>query len=272
MKRLTDRLTYANVIATLALFVALGGSAYAAAQLPENSVGTRQLKNGAVTGAKVKEGSLTGTDINASTLGTVPSAAHSGSADTATSAAEANRAADSSTLQGRPASDFLGVGATAVNSSQLGGMSASSFLRSPVVVHTETFGGFQTGSGRSTLAARCADGETAVSGGFREAGSNAGEPGLGFDGTFRLLASGPAVQGEESPAPAPPVKLRLPGISNCTSPKTVPIPKCSSMWTASRTGREPVSGIGRSYTVSTAAPRKRPARRSSSAVFASASG
>jgi hypothetical protein len=63
--------------------------------------------------------------------------------------------------------------------------------------------GFQTGSGRSTLAARCDDGETAVSGGFREAGSDAGEPGLGFDGTFRLLASGPAVPGEESPAPAP---------------------------------------------------------------------
>jgi hypothetical protein len=47
------RLTYANVVATLALFVALGGSAYAATQLKKNSVGTRQLKNGAVTEAKL---------------------------------------------------------------------------------------------------------------------------------------------------------------------------------------------------------------------------
>jgi hypothetical protein len=43
------RLTYANVVAKLALFVALGGSAYAATQLKKNSVGTRQLKNGAVS-------------------------------------------------------------------------------------------------------------------------------------------------------------------------------------------------------------------------------
>jgi hypothetical protein len=47
------RLTYANVIATLALFVALGGGAYAATRLPAKSVGTMQLKRGAVTRAKI---------------------------------------------------------------------------------------------------------------------------------------------------------------------------------------------------------------------------
>ena len=46
-------LTYANVAATLALFLALGGAAYAATQLPKNSVGTKQLKKGAVTAAKI---------------------------------------------------------------------------------------------------------------------------------------------------------------------------------------------------------------------------
>lgn len=45
-------------IAYLALFLALGGTAYAASSLPPGSVGTRQLKNGAVTGAKVHEHSL----------------------------------------------------------------------------------------------------------------------------------------------------------------------------------------------------------------------
>ncbi|MBS1678218.1 MAG: hypothetical protein JST08_12635 [Actinobacteria bacterium] len=48
MKRFLPRLTYANVIASLALFIALGGAAVAAG-LPKNSVGKAQLKKGAVT-------------------------------------------------------------------------------------------------------------------------------------------------------------------------------------------------------------------------------
>ena len=48
-----SRVTYANVIATLALFLALGGGAYAAFKLPANSVGSRQLKSKAVTPSKV---------------------------------------------------------------------------------------------------------------------------------------------------------------------------------------------------------------------------
>jgi hypothetical protein len=85
MKSLQSRLTYANVVATLALFVAVGGaSAFAASQLGKNSVGTKQLKSNsvttakikknAVTGGKVKKQTLTGSDINLSKLGTVPSA------------------------------------------------------------------------------------------------------------------------------------------------------------------------------------------------------
>jgi hypothetical protein len=55
MKTLRTKLTFANVVASLALFVALGGGAYAAAQLPKNSVGTAQIKNEAVTPAKLSQ-------------------------------------------------------------------------------------------------------------------------------------------------------------------------------------------------------------------------
>jgi hypothetical protein len=48
----------AMLVALLALFVALGGSSYAALQLRPGSVGTKQLKNGAVTSPKVKNNSL----------------------------------------------------------------------------------------------------------------------------------------------------------------------------------------------------------------------
>ena len=89
------RLTYANVMSTIAVFLCLGGaSALAAGTLGKNSVGPRQLKsksvttgklaNNAVNGAKVANGSLTGADINVGALGTVPAAT------TATSAGNAN--------------------------------------------------------------------------------------------------------------------------------------------------------------------------------------
>src|SRR4029077_8727829 len=95
MERLHIHLSYANVIATLSLVIALGGaSAFAASQLGKNSVGPEQLqknavttakiKKEAITAAKVKKGSLTGTQINASKLGIVPSAVHATSADNAT--------------------------------------------------------------------------------------------------------------------------------------------------------------------------------------------
>ena len=66
LSRLRARLTYANVVATLALFIALGGSSYAALSLPKNSVGSKQLKANSVTSAKVKLGSLRADDFKCS--------------------------------------------------------------------------------------------------------------------------------------------------------------------------------------------------------------
>jgi len=65
-----SKLTYANVIASLALFVALGGVSWAAVTLPANSVGKRQLKRNAVTSAKVANGSLKKADFAAGQLPT----------------------------------------------------------------------------------------------------------------------------------------------------------------------------------------------------------
>jgi hypothetical protein len=86
----------AMAVALLALFVAMGGTGYAALNLPKNSVGAKQikknavtgvkLKKNAVTGTKVKDHSLTGADISAGTLGKTPSTAN---ADHATAADQA---------------------------------------------------------------------------------------------------------------------------------------------------------------------------------------
>jgi hypothetical protein len=53
-----QHLTYANTMATIAVFIALSGGAYAAVNLPAKSVGTRELKNGAVTKAKIDRKTL----------------------------------------------------------------------------------------------------------------------------------------------------------------------------------------------------------------------
>lgn len=50
----------ALVISLIALFVALGGTAYASTGLAKNSVGTKQLKAGAVTAPKIHAGAVTG--------------------------------------------------------------------------------------------------------------------------------------------------------------------------------------------------------------------
>jgi hypothetical protein len=94
----------ANVVAYMALFVALGGTSYAAGTLAKNSVGSSQIKRGAVhnsdiasnavTGSKVAANTLKGADIDESSLGKVPSAAAADSAASATSATTAANAAN----------------------------------------------------------------------------------------------------------------------------------------------------------------------------------
>jgi hypothetical protein len=56
-QRLRSHLTYANVMATVAVFLALGGGAYAVS-LKKNSVGSKQLKPGAVKASDLGKNSV----------------------------------------------------------------------------------------------------------------------------------------------------------------------------------------------------------------------
>ncbi len=73
----TRRFSYANVISTVALFVALGGVSYAATSLPVNSVGRAQLKPNAVNSSKVANRSLRAVDFAVGQLPAGP-VGHSG--------------------------------------------------------------------------------------------------------------------------------------------------------------------------------------------------
>jgi hypothetical protein len=61
--RIRARMTYANVMATIAVFVALGGSSYAAIKLPRNSVGADQIRSGAVRSSEIKDRSIRTGDL-----------------------------------------------------------------------------------------------------------------------------------------------------------------------------------------------------------------
>jgi hypothetical protein len=58
LTRLSPHLSYANVMATIAVFVALGGSSYAALRITG-----KQVRNGSLTSADIRNSSLTTSDV-----------------------------------------------------------------------------------------------------------------------------------------------------------------------------------------------------------------
>jgi hypothetical protein len=99
MRHIRSRLTLANGLSLLALFVALGGTAIASVIVTSNS----QVASNTISGhhppsgdhANILTGSVNGTDILESSLGTVPSATN------------ASHASDSDKLGGASASSYL---------------------------------------------------------------------------------------------------------------------------------------------------------------------
>jgi hypothetical protein len=72
MRSVREKLTFANVMSVIAVFIALGGVGYAASRLPKNSVGPKQIRNGAVNEAKLSasaKAALTGAKGDQGPLG-----------------------------------------------------------------------------------------------------------------------------------------------------------------------------------------------------------
>ena len=99
MKQIRKRLTYANVMSSIAVFLVIGGATAFAAlgkntvgskQLKKNAVTTKKIKNNAVTTPKIKDNAVNGAKVNEASLATVPSADKANSANSATTAGTAN--------------------------------------------------------------------------------------------------------------------------------------------------------------------------------------
>ena len=75
LRKIRNRLTYANVMSTLAVFIALGGTSFTPlwrtgpANIKNNAVRSVDLRNNDVRGKDVRNGTLTGVDVKRDALG-----------------------------------------------------------------------------------------------------------------------------------------------------------------------------------------------------------
>jgi hypothetical protein len=129
-----SRPSRAMIVASLALVLALGGSAYAASQ-----INGKNIKKGSIPGNRIKNDSVTGKQVNESTLDAVPNASHATNADNATSAT------------------------SAMNSLQLGGVTAGQYLHGEHLVTAAS--GADSTTTPQTATATCPSGEVAIGGG-----------------------------------------------------------------------------------------------------------
>lgn len=101
-----SRLTFANVVAVMALFISLGGFSYAAVQvgskqIVNNSIRSRDIRNGAVASRDVKNGTIRTDDIANGRVATV---------DLADNAVDSGKLADNAVGTGKLADGAVSSG------------------------------------------------------------------------------------------------------------------------------------------------------------------
>lgn len=162
-------------VAYLALFVALGGTSYAAVQVPKNSVTSKQVKNNTLKSADLKNGkgvrgidvasdSLGGAAIAESSLGEVPAAARASVAANAENAVNAANAANAQHATTATNSDNA---QSAANAGLLDGFDSTAFLKGANVNLRFAINDDVPAGGTSLSEVQCEPGEKVLGGGGR---------------------------------------------------------------------------------------------------------
>ena len=183
MNKLKRHLSVANVLSCLALFVALGGSAYAATKLSAGQVKTVNIANQAVSNPKIKtqavtSGKIKNLGINAADLGT-GSVINSKIANKAVTGAKLGNEAVGSTQLAKKSVTESRLGAEAVTTGKIYNESVTSAKISSTTWHqllkNTTYVTVTSGSqenGTKTMVALCPTGKEAIGGGVRVTGVN----------------------------------------------------------------------------------------------------
>ena len=185
--RLRAKMTFANTVSVLALFVALGGTSYAA--LSKNSVGAKQIKTNGVKSAEIATGAVAADELLDGSIGLADLAANSvngskvvdgslNGADLANGAVGASDLGPDSVDAANVIDESLGTGDVA-NGSLTGGdvsngsilsedVAAGTFLSGAVTVQfTQAAADLGPPPAELSLDAQCLPGQTAIGGGVR---------------------------------------------------------------------------------------------------------
>jgi hypothetical protein len=152
MKLSRPRLTYANVVSSLALFAALGGVSYAATTLPKLSVGSEQIQAEAVRTGKIADDAVTalklaqgvrerlvpvgGTPAVTTTTSTSESVKHAETADRAESADTATQADSAAYADSAGSAGTADLATTSEDAEALGGQPADHYMTADSVLQS----------------------------------------------------------------------------------------------------------------------------------------
>ena len=144
LARLRRRLSYANVIATMALFFSLTGASMAGVKylMPTDAIpassdltgtyGSPQIAAGKVSSAKIADGAITSSKFDGSAL--APNADKLDGLDSTGFLGINAKAADADKLDGNDSSAFLGASAKAADADKLDGMDSQAFAQGVIEV------------------------------------------------------------------------------------------------------------------------------------------
>ena len=160
------RLSYSNVVATMAVFLAIGGgAAFAASTLPANSVNSKTVKDNKLKSVDLKDGKAVSTDdvIDASLTGTDVADASLTGDDVANGSLTGTDVTDNSLTGDDVDESTLGQ---VPDAAKLQGKSATQFLSSSVYKRESAVAaGQQLGDGTFVAAQACDPGDVLLSGG-----------------------------------------------------------------------------------------------------------